>query len=174
MALGNHLMLAGLIFQIISLVLFTIVCIDLGIRTHKYRSLKNPTHRQLRSSSAFRGFLWAATVALLTIFTRCVYRVIELGGGWNNSLMREETPFIVLESWYSPAISLIYIVLTNTRSMISIAVFALIIFHPGVGFQNQFNTLKYELVAGAESSKEAVSLITIKQAGKLNVRLNAI
>ena len=48
----------------------------------------------------FRGFLWALVVSFMTIFTRCVYRVVELGGGWNNRLMREETPFIILESWY--------------------------------------------------------------------------
>jgi hypothetical protein len=100
MTLGNHLMLAGLIFQIISLLLFSLACGEFALRVHRYPSGKNPAYSKLRSSTRFQGFLWAAVVAFVTIFTRCVYRVIELGGGWNNHLMREETPFIILESWY--------------------------------------------------------------------------
>jgi hypothetical protein len=100
MDLGNHLMLAGLIFQIVSLILFAAACIDFAIRTYRYESWKNPAYSSLRASSRFRGFLWALAISFVTIFVRCVYRVIELGGGWNNHLMREETPFIILESWY--------------------------------------------------------------------------
>ncbi len=93
-------MLAGLIFQIVSLLLFGTACLDFTIRVRRYPSWKNPAYKTLRFSTRFRGFLWALIVAFSTIFTRCVYRVIELGGGWNNRLMREEKPFIVLESWY--------------------------------------------------------------------------
>jgi hypothetical protein len=100
MELGNHLMLAGLIFQIVSLILFGLACIDFSIRVHRHQSWKTPAYKKLRASTRFRGFLVALGVAFGTIFTRCVYRVIELGGGWNNHLMREETPFIFLESWY--------------------------------------------------------------------------
>ena len=46
----------------------------------------------------------------------------------------------------------------RTYSMIAIAVYALIIFHPGFGFQNKFNEIKYEAVHGAESGKEEVFL----------------
>ncbi|PMD38713.1 RTA1-domain-containing protein [Hyaloscypha variabilis F] len=145
MDLGNHLMLAGLIFQIVSLLLFATACLDFTIRVHRYPSWKNPAYKTLRSSTRFRGFLWALVVAFSTIFTRCVYRVIELGGGWNNRLMREEKPFIVLES-----------------CMITVAVFALVLFHPGFGFQNKFNDLEYEDVSATGTtgtSKEAVSLM---------------
>jgi hypothetical protein len=100
MELGNHLMLAGLIFQIVSLLLFSIACIDFAFRVWRHDSEKNTEYQGLRSSTRFKGFLWALVASFMTIFTRCVYRVIELGGGWNNRLMREETPFIILESWY--------------------------------------------------------------------------
>ncbi|KAE9368867.1 RTA1-domain-containing protein [Stipitochalara longipes BDJ] len=149
MELGNHLMLAGLIFQILSLILFGIVCIDFTLRVRRYPSWKNPAYKNLRASVRFRGFLWALFIAFMTIFTRCVYRVVELGGGWNNKLMREEAPFIALES-----------------CMIAIAVFALVVFHPGFGFQNKFNALEYEMVPAAGttgSSKEAVSLMAMEQ-----------
>jgi hypothetical protein len=49
--------------------------------------------------------------------------------------------------------------------MITIAVFALIAFHPGFGFQDQFNKLHYEKVSGvpgADGSKEAISLGSIE------------
>lgn len=100
MNLGNHLMLAGLIFQIVSLFIFALACGDFALRTRKFSSWRNPIYSNLRTSTKFRGFLWASILSFITIFTRCVYRVIELGGGWNNSLMRQETPFIILESWY--------------------------------------------------------------------------
>lgn len=44
-------------------------------------------------------------------------------------------------------------------SMIVIAVFVLMIFHPGFGFQNKFNELKYRPVRGAEAAKENISLM---------------
>lgn len=100
METGNKLMLAGLIFQIVSLVIFAGACGHFFFRVRKVPSLKDPLYRRLRSTAKFRGFLWAMGVSFITIFTRCVYRAVELGGGWNNKLMREELPFIILESWY--------------------------------------------------------------------------
>lgn len=41
MELGNHLMLAGLILQIASLVLFALASVDLAIRIKTYPSWKN-------------------------------------------------------------------------------------------------------------------------------------
>ncbi|KAH8817127.1 RTA1 like protein-domain-containing protein [Xylogone sp. PMI_703] len=142
MNLGNHLMLAGLIFQIISLVAFAATCVDFALRVRRYPSWKTASYSKLRENVKFRGFLWALTISFITIFIRCVYRVIELGKGWDNSLMRKEAPFVILES-----------------CMITIAVFALILFHPGFGFQNKFNDLKYHPVPSEESGKEGVSLM---------------
>ena len=104
MALGNHLMLAGLIFQVVSMLLFMLACVDFAIRVRKCKS-HNSCHSELRSSTRFRGFLGAVVVSFHAILLRCVYRVIELGGGWNNHLMREETPFIILESWYAVSLN---------------------------------------------------------------------
>jgi hypothetical protein len=49
--------------------------------------------------------------------------------------------------------------------MITIAVFVLIVFHPGFGFQDQFSKLQYEKVSTgpvADGSKEAISLGSIE------------
>jgi hypothetical protein len=49
--------------------------------------------------------------------------------------------------------------------MITIAVFALVVFHPGFGFQNKFNELESEEVSGTgmAASKEAISLVVVEQ-----------
>jgi hypothetical protein len=49
----------------------------------------------------------------------------------------------------------------SCHSMITIAVFVLIAFHPGFGFQNQFNALHYESANAEGTSKEAFSLIAV-------------
>ena len=55
-------------------------------------------------------------------------------------------------------------VLTSLTSMITIAVFALIAFHPGFGFQNKFNDLEYESVPSSRgASKEVISLLAVEQ-----------
>ncbi|KAI5302566.1 hypothetical protein KEM55_001017, partial [Ascosphaera atra] len=43
--------------------------------------------------------MWAIpfALAILTIFTRCCYRVAELSGGWTGHLIREQGTFIGLE-----------------------------------------------------------------------------
>jgi hypothetical protein len=51
-------------------------------------------------------------------------------------------------------------------SMITIAVFSLVVFHPGFGFQGNFNTLEYEDISKTGStgtSKEAISLMVMEQ-----------
>jgi hypothetical protein len=47
--------------------------------------------------------------------------------------------------------------------MIAVAVFALIVFHPGFGFQTNFNNLEYEPVSTTGTSKDAISLIAVEQ-----------
>jgi hypothetical protein len=98
LSLGNDLMLAGLIFQVVTLAIFGIFCLDFAIRVSRDPSGKNPAYNTLWSNMRFQGFLCAVFVMYLTILTRSVYRIVELGSGWNNKLQREETLFIVLES----------------------------------------------------------------------------
>lgn len=93
-------MLAGLIFQIITLVLFATLCLEFAWRVRRFPHWKNVEFSNIRDSRRFHGFLLAAIATFVLIFVRCVYRVVELAGGWNNSLQREEVPFIILESGY--------------------------------------------------------------------------
>ncbi|OAX84864.1 hypothetical protein ACJ72_00766 [Emergomyces africanus] len=120
--LGTNLMIAGVVWQVVILLVFIVLAFDFAIRT--LRRLKSigaealdPTHAKLRSSFAFRGFLIALSLATLFIFVRCAYRIAELSGGWDGPLMGDEPLFIGLEG-----------------VMIALAVVVLNGFHPGRGF----------------------------------------
>ncbi|KFY81071.1 hypothetical protein V499_00144 [Pseudogymnoascus sp. VKM F-103] len=137
MNLGNRLMLVGLITQVVTMFIFGCMCADLAIRIRRYPERKNPKYKLMRSSMPFRGFLIMALVFGLSIFIRCVYRVAELGPGWDNPLMRNETLFIILES-----------------CMVTIASIAFCIFHPGFGFQRIFDKIEYSTVPRETSWSE--------------------
>ncbi|EXJ66010.1 uncharacterized protein A1O5_10987 [Cladophialophora psammophila CBS 110553] len=126
LSIGNKLMLAGLIFQIVSLGFFAAACADFAIRVKKYPNRKNPRFSKTRMSTGFRAFLLAVALVFMAIFIRCIYRVVELGSGWDSALMRKEVPFIILES-----------------GMITIAVFCFVVVHPGFAFGDDFNTIQY-------------------------------
>jgi hypothetical protein len=121
---GNHIMLAGLSFQVFTLAIFISLSSDFAFRT--WRRTKtlgdtqalDPTHAKLRASLRFRGFLAALTFATLCIFTRSVYRVAELSEGWTGHLISTQRYFIGLEG-----------------AIVVAGVLALNAFHPGFCFQ---------------------------------------
>ncbi|KUL88420.1 hypothetical protein ZTR_05412 [Talaromyces verruculosus] len=138
LSMGNNIMLAGLIFQIVTLILFAALCLEFAWRVHRFPHWKSVEFSDIRDSRRFRGFLLAAVATFVLIFVRCVYRVVELAGGWNNSLQREEVPFIILES-----------------GMITIAVFAFAICHPGYAFKDVFGALRASSSASSEDIQKA-------------------
>jgi hypothetical protein len=117
-------MVAGLAFQVFTLAIFMILCLDFAIRTlRRVNSLgenaldQNPIYVKLRSSWRFKGFLGALTLATICIFWRSVYRVAELAEGWTGDLIRKQNLFIAFEG-----------------VMVVIAVLALNLFHPAFCF----------------------------------------
>jgi len=122
-ALGDNIMVAGLAFQVITLLVFMTLAADFAFRTiGRYKAMGTSTfddaHAGLRQSKRFRGFLIALAFATLCIFTRSVYRVAELSEGWNGHLIKTQRYFIGLEG-----------------AIVSAAVLALNFFHPGFCFQ---------------------------------------
>lgn len=56
--LGTDIMIAGLSFQVFSLLLFMVLCADFAIRVRKVPELqRNDEYRHLRRMSLFQGFL---------------------------------------------------------------------------------------------------------------------
>ncbi|KAL1957830.1 hypothetical protein VTO42DRAFT_5395 [Malbranchea cinnamomea] len=111
---GTNVMVAGLAFQVFSLLVFITLVVDFALRVRRRRSqLEKPSLPVTRQ----RLMLFAVpfSVAVLFIFIRCVFRVAELSEGWTGHLITEEPTFIALEC-----------------VMIAIAVLALHIGHPGL------------------------------------------
>ncbi|CUS14690.1 unnamed protein product [Tuber aestivum] len=118
---GNNIMLAGLGFQVFTLVLFMLLCAEYAYRVKTSNQEFDVTHAKLRSSKKFRAFLIALSLSTVLIFIRSIYRVIEMAQGWDGALTKNETLFFVLEG-----------------VMVVIAVLVLNVFHPGWCFREAY------------------------------------
>ncbi len=123
---GDHIMVAGLAFQVLTLFVFIILCTDFALRTLKRmkqmgNAATDPAHAKLRASWTFRAFLCALALATLCIFIRSVYRVAELSEGWEGALIKNQKLFIGLEG-----------------VMVIVAVLSLNAFHPGLCFREGY------------------------------------
>lgn len=128
---GDHIMVAGLAFQVITLLLFQLLCLDFTIKTlRRMRAMGDaaldPKHALLRGSAKFRIFLVALALATFCIFIRSIYRVAELSEGWNGALIRNQHLFIGFEG-----------------AMVVVAVLVLNLFHPGYCFREGYVQKKY-------------------------------
>jgi hypothetical protein len=118
-------MVAGLAFQVATLFVFIVLCIDFALRTRKrYKSMgedafdQNPIYANLRNSIKFKGFVGGLTLATFCIFWRSIYRVAELGEGWEGNLIRHQWFFVGFEG-----------------VMVIVACLAMNIFHPAFTFK---------------------------------------
>ncbi|KAF7537719.1 hypothetical protein G7Z17_g12794 [Cylindrodendrum hubeiense] len=88
---GENISLAGLIFQVITLVVFAALFAD-----YVFKASRSPSyHRLNKGMMIFLGLLFASTIIILT---RCTYRIVELGKGYFSAIFRDEGLFIGLES----------------------------------------------------------------------------
>ncbi|KAI9710810.1 MAG: hypothetical protein M1812_007358 [Candelaria pacifica] len=113
---GNNFAISGIIIQVVTLVIFATLATLYFFRRNQQKATHEALESQLQTLR-FKLFCGAVVVAFLTIFTRCVYRIAEMQGGWGNPLMQNEREFIILDS-----------------VMCAIAAVALTIFHPGYCF----------------------------------------
>ena len=111
---GNDLMIAGIVWQVITLLVFGVLVVDYMLRVRKNTHNHSAAAANILSDRKFKIFVGGLFLAYITIFTRCVYRIGEMVGGWGNSIMQDETDFIVLDG-----------------VMVTIATFCLTAFHPG-------------------------------------------
>jgi uncharacterized membrane protein (DUF485 family) len=90
-------MMAGIVFQVITMLVFIILVIDYSIRTRRSWDQVPSEARLLSTKLSTRLFLVAMSIALFTVFLRCIYRIAEMAKGWANPIMRDEISFVVLE-----------------------------------------------------------------------------
>ncbi|KAH7329366.1 RTA1 like protein-domain-containing protein [Stachybotrys elegans] len=88
--LGVNISMAGLILQVVVLVLFTVAFSDYMIR---YLKRHGASGLKWRARVFFTGLI----TATILILARCCYRVAELREGYSGELMRHEIPFIIME-----------------------------------------------------------------------------
>lgn len=88
---GTHIMVGGIVFQLVSMLIFFVIIIDFYFRAKKMGSLNNSTKGEYYVAIAL-------LIASLCIITRGFYRSIELGEGWNGYLITHEVYFLVLDA----------------------------------------------------------------------------
>ncbi|KAF6836622.1 parasitic phase-specific protein psp-1 [Colletotrichum musicola] len=121
--IGVSVSLTGLIFQVVTLLLFCVVFADYIIAC--FRS--DVRQKMTRRMDIFVAFLLLAAVLILV---RCSYRIEELKEGYFSPMFRNEPLFIGLES-----------------SVMVVAVFYLVIGNPAVGFREEGNRKSTDSVA---------------------------
>ena len=140
---GDHIMVAGLGFQVLTLLMFQLLCLDFLIKTlRRMRSMGDaaldPEHAALRRNAKFRVFLVALGLATVCIFIRSVYRVAELSEGWTGALIQNQRLFIGFEG-----------------AMVIAAVAVLNAFHPGYCFREGYEQKKYKNLFRKKAKKPA-------------------
>ena len=127
---GNDLMMAGISWQVVTLLLFGALVTDYAYKAYKGRNGFTQETINLLSSRNFKLFASAIVLSFFVIFTRCVFRIAEMANGWANPIMQDEVDFIVLDG-----------------VMVAIAALCLTIFHPGLFFKPMV-TYKMDKKAG--------------------------
>ena len=101
---GTDVMVAGIIFQLVSITVFVLCAVDFLRRVLKQRLLKNVQGNIL-------PLMLAMCFSIVLIYIRSIYRVIELVQGWTGYLITHEAYFIALDgSMMVPAVGIFNII----------------------------------------------------------------
>jgi hypothetical protein len=88
--IGVDLAMAGLVMQVIFIVLFCVLFGDYMIRYSRNETKRTLTTRE-------RLFFGGLGLAIVLILARCIYRCYELSEGYSSDLISDEPLFIGLE-----------------------------------------------------------------------------
>lgn len=139
--LGVHIMVAGLAFQVFSLICFIALCSDFVFRLYKGKIIGNRSsqdsslmphdeivdYRSIKTSKMFKGLMGSLVVSVVLILTRSVYRLIELQEGFNGALANDEMLFFALEG-----------------PMILVSCLLLTVFHPGLALKGNWSMKDFQ------------------------------
>lgn len=105
---GTNTMVAGIVFQLVSISVFVYCAFDFLRRTTRAGLLK------LGRMDSMNCMILAMIISVVFIYIRSIYRVIELAQGWTGYVMTHEVFFIVLD---------------GVMMIVAVGVFN--VFHPG-------------------------------------------
>ncbi|KAF5644724.1 RTA1 like family [Fusarium tjaetaba] len=129
---GVDVSMAGLVLQVVVLVVFIAAFSDYMIRYWRSGHAKAFGWRET-------AFFAGLSSAIILVLTRCIYRVAELREGYDGDLIKHETPFIILEG-----------------IVIVLAAVALCFGHPGLVFNKpQVTTSVSQVEKGVVSGSES-------------------
>ncbi|CAD6439833.1 be581865-7688-4b94-9ad9-d4fbc19cf3a3 [Sclerotinia trifoliorum] len=93
--LGTNPMIAGIVWQVFTLIVFAALVLDYIIRTRRSWDRVPEDKRIMAVRRPFKLFCVGVTVPFITIFARCVYRIAEMVGSWANPIMREKLDLLL-------------------------------------------------------------------------------
>lgn len=113
---GLHTMIAGLAFQVASMLLFMVLAGEYAWRLKQNWESRNKHLAYIYTTRQWKLFIigkcccgypkWSINadhtitglvIATVTIFARCIFRVIELSEGFNGHLFNDEIVFMIFE-----------------------------------------------------------------------------
>jgi len=89
-AIGTHIMVSGIIFQLASLLVFSALFTLVTLRALREKG-------EILAQRKVRYVVAATVLSVVVIVTRSIYRTIELLQGWNGYLINTERFFVGLD-----------------------------------------------------------------------------
>lgn len=133
---GRAIMIAGVVFQVISLLIFMGLWLEFVRRLRRSSaSAKDQRFAELRDTKKFALFQYALGVAVVLIFIRSVYRVAELQQGFNGPIANNQVSFMILEG-----------------PMIFLAVLAMTVLHPGIAFGHNLRSAAWSITQSRKTA----------------------
>ncbi|KJA24391.1 hypothetical protein HYPSUDRAFT_162137 [Hypholoma sublateritium FD-334 SS-4] len=143
---GAHIMLIGIVFQLVIIIIFASVAVDFFLRYRKDtrvggtygnigKTYSNTTEgRPGELTADLRLMIKALIFNMSCLFIRSIYRIIELSGGWDGTVLRTQVYFVVFDG-----------------VMVILAIYTTNIIHPGVYLAsvNRKSTMSMENLSGA-------------------------
>lgn len=98
--IGVDLALAGLSFQVFTIVMFCAFFGDYMWRYFRSDIYRNNLKNRIEQPTRLKLFFGFITLAIILTLIRCTYRLVELREGYRGTLIRDEPLFIALEGVY--------------------------------------------------------------------------
>ncbi|KAJ7607929.1 RTA1-domain-containing protein [Roridomyces roridus] len=113
---GAHVMLGGIIFQLVVIIMFSSLGTDFFLHYRNDRPVRknDATGRRGVLTPQLKIMLLALAFSCVTLFIRSIYRIIELAGGWHGRIIHTEVYFNVLDG-----------------GMVTLAIWTMNFAHPG-------------------------------------------
>jgi len=120
---GANIMLGGIVFQLVVIVVYSILAVEYFIRYHFQAPITSRVPENKETEGQARGeftkklklMLYALAFSTTLLFIRAVYRTIELADGWEGEIISNELYFNVVDG-----------------AMVTIAMYTINLAHPGI------------------------------------------